>query len=395
MERNIILKEPERFTDHYRIPKKKIDRAIENALKKLELTLPKWQEQFAKTCSTDYLYPQGKNDNWVCGMQTGIYWLAYELSKEQKFFELADKKTMSFRERLDNRWGMDDHDVGFAFTPSCVAGYKVTGDERYRQIALDACDYYYHTGYSKKGGFIMRAWNWTGDAGCRTMMDTMMNAPFLFWCAEQTGNEEYRRAAMSQNEVTEKYLIREDGSSYHHYQFEPGSMKPLYGLTWQGHSDESCWSRGQSWAICGYPIAYSYSHQEYILKVHKDITYYMLNHLPKDLIPQWDYIFTGEDGQPKDSSAGAAAVCGMLEMCKYLPEDALQKEIYQTAASKMLEALIDHCTGDIGREYDGLIYHVTHALPQGEGIDECAVYGDYFYLEALMRYRDPEWNRYW
>ena len=119
-----------------------------------------------------------------------------------------------------------------------------------------------------------------------------------------------------------------------------------------------------------------------------------MRYLPDDLIPYWDYDFTSGD-HPRDTSAGAIAVCGMLEMCKYLPNDAEQKPIFESAAAQMLEAIIDGYTGDIGVEYDGLIHHVTHAKPQGQGIDECAVYGDYFYLEALVRYLKPDWKRYW
>ena len=130
------------------------------------------------------------------------------------------------------------------------------------------------------------------------------------------------------------------------------------------------------------------------MDVHKDITYYMLNHLPADLIPDWDFVFVDGD-QPRDSSAGVVSVCGMDEMCKYLPADAPQKQIFQNASARMLEAVIDNCTGDIGREYDGLICHVTAALPQRQGIDECAIYGDYFYLEALCRMVKPDWKRYW
>ena len=85
----------------------------------------------------------------------------------------------------------------------------------------------------------------------------------------------------------------------------------------------------------------------------------------------------------------------MNEMMKYLPEGEKQKMIYQHASEHLMEQVIDQCTGDIGREYDGLICHVTHALPQKWGIDECAIYGDYFYLEALMRLRNPNWNKYW
>ena len=195
--------------------------------------------------------------------------------------------------------------------------------------------------------------------------------------------------------MTEKYLIREDGSSFHHYEFDIDTHKPVRGLTFQGYADDTCWSRGHAWGVYGFPISYSYTNEEFLVDLHKDITYYMPNHLPQDLIPYWDLVFTEGNDQPRDSSAEAITVCGMNEMCKYLPDDAPQKKVFESAASQMLEAIIDHCTGDIGKEYDGLVYHVTAALPQKLGIDECAIYGDYHYLEALMRLSNPNWNRYW
>ena len=75
----------------------------------------------------------------------------------------------------------------------------------------------------------------------------------------------------------------------------------------------------------------------------------MLNHLPEDMIPYWDYDFIDGD-EPRDSSAGVIAVCGMNEMCKHLPDSAPQKAIFKHASAKMLEAVIDHCAGDIGVE---------------------------------------------
>jgi unsaturated chondroitin disaccharide hydrolase len=86
----------------------------------------------------------------------------------------------------------------------------------------------------------------------------------------------------------------------------------------------------------------------------------------------------------------------MLEMCKHLPDTAEQKPVFESAAAQMLEAVIDNCTSEpCVKNFDGLICHVTHALPQGQGIDECAVYGDYFYLEALSRYLNPDFKNYW
>lgn len=393
---NVVLECTERFSAPYEISKNKLSEATAKALDKLEKDIPKWENNFAKTYSIDFIYPKGPNDHWECGMQTGLYWLAYEMSGNKKFRDVAEKHMLTYRERFDKKIGLNDHDVGFVYSPACVAAYKITGDEKYRQLALEVADYYYHAGYSQKGGFILRAWEWEDKTGaCRTMMDTLLNAPFLFWAGKESGNQEYIDAALSQNKVTEKYLIREDGSSYHHYQFDPQTHQPVRGLTWQGASDESCWSRGQAWGIYGFPVAYSYCKEEYLINLHRDVTYYMLNKLPKDLIPHWDFIYAGSDEQPRDSSAGIAAVCGMKEMCKHLSDDKPQKKIFESASAQMLEAVIDNCTGDIGKEYDGLIYHVTHALPQGLGIDECAIYGDYFYLEALMRFINPTWKGYW
>ena len=226
------------------------------------------------------------------------------------------------------------------------------------------------------------------------MMDTLMNIALLYWTGEVTGDKKFTDVANAQIRTTDNYLIREDSSSYHHYQFEPGSFKPLYGVTLQGNRDESTWSRGHSWGVLGLPIAYTYSGDEKLLALHKNVTYYFLNHLPEDLLPYWDFDFIDGD-EPRDSSAAVISVCGMLEAAKYLPDSAPEKKVYKTAAAKILEAVIDKCSYETGDNFAGLIGHVTGAKPQGIGIDACAVYGDYFYLEALMRYVNPDWKRYW
>ena len=392
----ITLKNPERFSKPHTIKKEKLLAAAKAACDKLEAFARRnGGEGFPGTCSVDYKYVLKENNNWECGMYTGCYWLAYELTGNEFFRTVAESQLASYRRRIEEKIGMDDHDVGFVFSPSCVAAYKLTGNEEAKKMAFDAFDYYFPTSYSKEGKFIIRAHKgWAGGSGCRTMMDSLMNAPFFFWNAEERGVEEYKQAAIDHVKTTEKYLIRGDASSFHHYQFDPKDASPVKGVTLQGNSDDSCWSRGHSWGVYGFPIAYSYCKEDYLPELHKNITYFMLNHLPKDNIPYWDYDFVDGD-EPRDASAGAVAVCGMNEMCKLLPDSAEQKPVFESAAAQMLEAIIDNCTGDIGREYDGLICHVTHAKPQGQGIDECAVYGDYFYLEALLRYLKPDFKKYW
>lgn len=394
----ITLNKPERFSKPHAIDKAKLEAAAKAACDKLKKKIVEYGDignDFPGTCSESYKYVRGENKNWECGMYTGCYWLAYELTGDEFFREVAEKHLPTFRGRVDNRIGMDDHDVGFVFTPSCVAAYRLTGNEYAKEAALLAAEHEYKYNYTEKGKFIIRFHGgWDKGPGCRTMMDSLMNAPLLFWAGKETGNEAYFNAGHDHNLTTVKYLLRDDASTFHHYQFDPATAGPVKGVTLQGNSDDSCWARGHSWGVYGFPIAYSYCGDETLKKAHRDITYFMLNHLPEDCIPYWDYDFVSGD-EPRDSSSAAISVCGLNEMCRFLSDDDEDKKIFESAANQMLEALIDICTGEIGVDYDGLICHVTHAKPQGAGIDECAVYGDYFYLEALLRYLKPDWKKYW
>ena len=394
----IKLQNPEKFSKPHVIPKEKLEKAAKIACERLAKMAKTNGVKFPSTCSYDFKYKFSDNNNWVCGMYTGCFWLAYKLTGDEFFKEEAEKQLATYRPRLENRVAVDDHDVGFGYTPSCVNAYRWFGDKEARQTALDAAEYFYDTGYSQEGKFIIRAWkSWkiNGNAGgCRTMMDSLMNAPLFYWASEETGDEKYRIAGSDHTKTTEQYLIREDASSNHHYQFDPETCAPVRGVTLQGNSDDSCWTRGHSWGIYGFPTAYSYTGEEYLIPLHRDITYYMLNHLPEDLVPCWDYDFI-DPNETRDTSAALIAVCGMLEMNKYLPDDAEQKPIFASAAAQILESVIDNYTGELDVEFDGLVHHVTGSKPHGMGVDETAVYGDYFYLEALVRYLLPEEKHYW
>lgn len=393
--RNITLLNPERFMGEHTIPKDKLDTAIKKACDKLASKIDLYLDDFPATASKEYKYPLGENNNWVCGLHTGTFLLAYELTGDKKFLDVAKHHMASYRRRIDEKINLADHDVGFVFSPASVAYYKLTGDNEAKSISLDAAKHLYNTGYSKKGGFILRSGPRADQSwACRTMMDSLLNAPLLFWAGKEFNIPEYTEAALSQSVITEKYLIRDDASTFHHYQFEVGTHKPLHGLTLQGLSNDSCWSRGHAWGIYGLPIAYSYTGEKWLIDTHRDITYFMLNHLPCDNLPYWDYDFISGD-EARDSSAGAINACGLMEMIKYLPDDCKDKEIFKNAAAMMLESVIDNCTGDIGIEYDGLVHKVTGGKPQGMAVNECCLYGDYYYLEALLRYTKPEWKMYW
>lgn len=393
---NLTLTNPERYTQVVEISRSKLEKAIEQATNKLAVKIDIYADNFVGAASKNFRYELRPNDNWETGMHTGTFLLAYELTGDKKFLDVAKKHIPTYRERLDKKIHIGTHDLGFVFSPSCVAMYRLTGDEEARKIALEAAEYLYSLSYCKEGGFILRSAAYMPEEwACRTMMDTLLNIPLFYWAHSETGDQKFLEAANSQIDITEKYLIRDDASSNHHYQFDPKTFAPVRGVTLQGASDDSCWSRGHAWGVLGLPIAYSYTHNDSLWSLHRDITYYMLNRLPSNNIPYWDYCFADGSGESLDSSAGVISVCGMMEALKYIGPDSDEAKIYRNASSLLLEAVIDSCTGERGFEYDGLIVGVTGSKPHNLGVDECALYGDYFYLEALMRYINPDWKCHW
>ena len=396
MTRNIRLLNPERYINVSGIGEKKLDNAVNQAIDKLAHRIDEYNYSTFGNTLNGYKYTVGENNHWVSGLHTGVYLLAYDLTRDKKFLEAAQMQMPSYKKRMDEKIDLGTHDVGFVFSPSCVAMYKLTGDKQARDIALKAAKHLYDVSYTEKGGFILRGGgSMPAEWACRTMMDTLLNIPLFYWMHSETGEQKYLDAANSQINITDKYLIRDDASSFHHYQFELDTLAPVRGLTLQGASDDSCWSRGHSWAVLGLPLAYSYTKDETLLHLHRDVTYYMLNHLPTGNIPYWDYCFDDGSDEPLDSSAAVIAVCGMLEALKYLDPSSEMASVYRGASALMLEAVIDKCTGKRDFEYDGLITHVTPHKKSGINIETCAGYGDYFYLEALIRCKNPQWQCHW
>ena len=251
---------PSRFKYSYTIDPQKLEDAAEAACAKLKAYGEKNGTGFVTTHSVDYKYIQSENNNWVCGMYTGSYLMAYQLTGDEWFADVVNEHIETYVEREANKVGMDDHDVGFVFVPSCVGAYKVLGNETARDAALRAVEYYYSTSYSQEGKFIIRSHrSWASGSGCRTMIDAMMNSTLFFWADTATQNKDYYYAGRDHTYTTIDLIVRDDASTYHHYQFDPETAEPVRGLTWQGYADESCWSRGHSWGVYGFSIAYDYT----------------------------------------------------------------------------------------------------------------------------------------
>ena len=176
--------------------------------------------------------------------------------------------------------------------------------------------------------------------------------------------------------------------------FDPETGEPVKGVTRQGYSDDSAWARGQAWGIYGIALNYRNSGIEEAFDLFKGMTNYFLNRLPQDNVCYWDLIFGDGSGQSRDSSAAAVAVCGMQEMCKYLPETDEDKEVYKYAMHTILRSLIENYANHSHKPGEALLLHGVYSWHSGKGIDVGNIWGDYYYVEALVRFL-KDWQVWW
>lgn len=375
------IKKAAEFSETKKMTKEVAELALKEALKKIDKLYEDMGGDFPSHASVNNVYQPVKNDmGWNTGFWSGILWLAYEATEDEKYRKMAESTLESFYVRMDEKLGVDNHDLGFVYIPSCVAAYKLTGNERAKEYALKAADYLC-TRYHKNGGYI-QAWGEMGKE-LRLIVDCMNNIPLLYWASEVTGDKKYYDIAYKHGQTTMKYAVREDGSAYHTYFFNPDGT-PDKGVTFQGAADDSSWARGQSWLISGLPLSYMYTHDEDMIYVWKCITNYFLNRLPKDNVAYWDLIFTDGDPEERDSSASAIAACGILQMLPNLSDDDPDKEVYAGAADKLMYSLFENYSTKDDPDSNGLLLHAVYGKPQNNGIDECNIWGCYYYMEALV-----------
>lgn len=376
---------------------KEIQKALATAIGQTRSCLPQFAGQFKHIFSTHNFYPPAPNNQWTNGFWTGELWLAYENTGDDIFRQAAMTQVDSFLDRIEKGIETDTHDLGFLYSPSCVAAYKLTGDPSARKAALMAADKL--AGRFHEKGQFLQAWGSLEDKNnYRLIIDCLLNLPLLYWASRETRNPRYENLARAHFETALKVVIRPDYSTYHTYYFDPETGEPLRGVTHQGYSAQSAWSRGQSWGVYGIALGYRYSPDPRYEELFEHVTEYFLDHLPENLIPYWDFTFSDGSDEPRDSSALAVTICGLLEMADCVSVQ--DRDNYIRLARRLIKPLIDLCAAKSPEESNGQLLHGVYGrkTPYNDcidhGIDECNLWGDYYYVEALTRLTRA-WQPYW
>lgn len=323
---------------------------------------------------------------WTSGFYPGCLWYLYEYSKDPIILQAA--KTMTDRVE-DQKYSTDSHDVGFMIGCSFGNGLRLTGDERYKEVMITAAKSL-STRFRKNIGLI-QSWGSRKEWQCPVIIDNMMNLELLMEVFHMTGDSSFYRIATSHADTTMKYHYRPDHSSYHVVSFDTITGTVEARQTHQGYADESAWSRGQSWGLYGYTMMYRESKLERYLQQAQDIADFLIHHpnMPEDKIPYWDYNAPDIPEAKRDASAASIMASALIELSSYAGET--KKKEYLEVAEKQIRTLSSPVYLAVkGENGNFILKHGVGHLPGKSEVDVPLTYADYYFIEALMRFRKLE-----
>ena len=320
--------------------------------------------------------------NWTSGFFPGSLWYLYEYSKDDKFKEAAIRWTEAVSE---NQYNTGTHDVGFIINCSYGNGKRLTGNEAYGPVMIQTAKSLM-TRYNENVG-CTKSWDWSEEWQFPVIIDNMMNMELLFEASKLSGDESFKEGAINHAKTTMEHHFRPDNSSYHVVDYDPENGEVLEKVTHQGINAESAWSRGQAWGLYGYAICFRETRDKVFLDQANRIAEFIMNHprTPEDLIPYWDYDAPGIPNEPRDASAAAIMASALLELSTYSQENA---ENYFNYAERLLMSLAsEEYLAAPGTNNNFLLKRCTGHKTADSEVDGPLIYGDYYFLEALLRYQ--------
>ncbi|NIG53345.1 glycoside hydrolase family 88 protein [Chitinophaga sp. Cy-1792] len=323
------------------------------------------------------------NSRWWCsGFYPGTEWYLYEYTKDPAFKAEALKR-MAIIEKEKNNKGT--HDLGFMMYCPFGNAYRITKDPAYKAVLLTSAASL-STRFNPTVGCI-KSWD-HGTWKFPVIIDNMMNLELLTWATKAGGDKKFAEIAKTHANTTIKNHFRPDYSSYHVIDYDPATGAVVQKKTHQGYADSSAWSRGQAWGLYGYTMMYRETKDKKYLEQAKHIAEYILNNpnMPADLVPYWDYNAPNIPNALRDVSAAAVAASALLELSKYT--DKATGNRYWGSAEKMLTSLCSPAyLAQEGENNDFILMHSVGSLPHNSEVDVPLTYADYYFVEALLRYK--------
>jgi unsaturated chondroitin disaccharide hydrolase len=325
---------------------------------------------------------------WTSGFFPGSLWYLYEYSGNEELKKMASMYTRRVEAQKN---ATNTHDLGFVLYCSFGNGLRLTDSSSYKDVLITGAKSL-STRFRPIVGCI-QSWDINGGRKrlgwqCPVIIDNMMNLELMCEATKLSGDSTFYKIAVSHANTTMKNHFRQDYSSYHVVDYNPETGEVNKRITWQGYSDESAWSRGQGWALYGYTMMYRETGNRQYLDEASHIADFIINNttLPADKIPYWDFDAPHPADVYRDASAGAVICSALIELSQYVEKSLSEK--YINIAEQQIRSLSSPAfRADFGKNADFILKHSVGFLFSASEVDVPLSYADYYYIEALMRYK--------
>ncbi len=327
---------------------------------------------------------------WTSGFYPGSLLYLYEYSGDEQLLQLAKEKLQILEKEKHNT---GTHDLGFMLYCSFGNALRLTGDTAaYQEVLLTGAE----SLISRYNPAVKAIRSWEGWT-YPVIIDNMMNLEFLTQASKLSGDPKYRDIAVIHANTTLKNHYRTDYSSYHVVDYDPEDGSIVAKKTAQGAFDESAWARGQAWGLYGYVMMYRETGDKTYLDFAENVAAFILNHpnMPDDGAPYWDFDAPDLPGESpyatdyranRDASTASILASALIELSTHTGGEASAN--YLAKAEKMLESLSKApYKAEIGTNGGFILQHSVGSIPHDSEIDVPLTYADYYYIEALMRYK--------
>lgn len=332
----------------------------------------------------DGSFKDGKIGSWTSGFFPGTLWQLYQLTKSPDVLAMAERRTLALEKLLSYP---QSHDLGFQVQCSYGNAYKITGDAKYLPLIKDGAAAL----ASRFNPVVGATLSWSeGEKGAAypVIIDNMMNLELLEYASKLFSSDSLDNIAVKHAETTIKNHFRPDYSSYHMLDYDASTGAVRRKATVQGYADESAWARGQAWALYGYTMMFRETGKPKFLSQAENIARMILSRLPEDGIPYWDFDDPDIPDTYKDASAAAVMCSAFIELSALTKDAELSGKCRSMAEKQLCTLASPQYLAAPGENGCFLLKHSVGNLPGGSEIDTPLIYADYYFLEALVRYKD-------
>ncbi|MFZ9262724.1 MAG: glycoside hydrolase family 88 protein [Chitinophagaceae bacterium] len=352
-------------------------------LKVLESHVP--DSMMPKTLNTKTGIVESSKTNWWCsGFFPASLLYVYEHTNDQEILRIA-KKRLALQEPMKHYTG--NHDLGFMMFNPFGNAYRLFKDPK-DKATIDTAAMSLITRYRPQIKSI-QSWNKNKNFNCPVIIDNMMNLELLMWVSQNGGDLKFREIAINHANSTITNHYRSDYSAFHVLDYDLETGKLIAGKNHQGYNDASAWSRGQAWGFYGFVMMYRFTKDQRYLDHARNIAKFLLNHpnMPKDYILYWDFNVPEIPNTLRDASAAAILASGLLELSQFT-KGAESKNYINISASIIKTLSSTSYCATVGDNGGFLLKHSVGHLPGNSEVDVPLTYADYYYLEAMHRFKN-------